>query len=60
MKHHRRSHYPTVSFRSKFNLLSRMQQPFDRLSGDGSGTARARIGTGIFPRINLTEEVDQC
>jgi len=49
-----------MSFRNTFEQLDRMRRQIDRLMfGDETDIYRRLFGTGVFPQINLTEDIDK-
>ncbi len=50
---------PSVSFRSAFEQLDRMNRQFEQLFGDDPRVGRGLLGAGVFPQINLTEDTDK-
>ena len=59
MIYRRLYNYPTGSFHNTFEQLENMRRQMDRLFGDESGGQGRLLQAGVFPLINLTEDVDK-
>lgn len=50
---------PTFSGPSPFQELERMRRQFDRLADVWSGAPRRSVAAGVFPLVNVTEDVNK-
>lgn len=59
MIYRRLYNYPAMGFGNPFEQLDRMRRQIERFFADTSGVRRSAVGSGVFPQLNLTEDVDK-